>query len=190
MGAGWRSGRSIGIAGLAGWLGLVLLLALPSASAQLEGAMTRYEAGLRSGSGDGFDSLELYYRQAAPGLDEVVLARLGLDAWRARWAFALGGWSGDHDDTAVIALGPAFERRLGDAPLRLSLGIQPTLISRHDGNGRDLGGPVQFTSHAAIAWAPPGALVIGLRLQHTSNAGIYTHNPGVDIAAVAIGYGF
>ncbi|MEX0430694.1 acyloxyacyl hydrolase [Spiribacter insolitus] len=148
------------------------------------------ETGLRSGSGDGFDVFELYYRRSAPVMQRAVLDRFGLRRWNARWDMVLGLWSGSHRDTAVAAVGPAIERRLSAAPLRFTLGLQPTLISRHDGNGKDLGGPLQFTSHVGVAWAPRGGLILGLRLQHTSNARFYNSNPGVDIASVEIGYAF
>ncbi|MEX0448420.1 acyloxyacyl hydrolase [Spiribacter sp. 221] len=181
---------------IGGWLGVLtlgvvasLVMATP-ATAQTQGPPLMRETGLRSGGGDGFDTFEFYYRQSAPGLQAAVLDRLGLKRWDARWDMVLGIWSGDHRDTAVAAIGPAVERRLARSGLRFSLGLQPTLLSRHDGNGKDLGGPLQFTSHVGIAWAPAGGLVLGLRMQHTSNARLYDSNPGVDIAAVEIGYAF
>jgi len=172
------------------WVMLVIMTCAAPALAEPEGAPLMRETGLRSGSGDGFDTFELYYRQSAPGLQRAVLNRLGLRRWNARWDMVLGLWSGDHRDSAVVAIGPAVERRLAGAPLRFSLGLQPTLISRHDGNGKDLGGPLQFTSHVGVAWVPAGGLVLGVRLQHTSNARFYNSNPGVDIASVEIGYVF
>lgn len=187
MGGRRRGERRIGVLCL---VGLALLLAAPPVVAQSLAPPLLRETGLRSGSGDGFDSFEFYYRQSAPGLQQAVLDRVGLGSWDARWDMVLGIWSGSHRDTAVAALGPAIERRLAGSRMRFSLGLQPTLISRHDGNGKDLGGPLQFTSHAGLAWAPAGGLVIGLRVQHTSNSRIYDSNPGVDIASVEIGYAF
>ena len=187
MGIGHRRGISVRVRV---WVALVMMACATPALAQPEGAPLMRETGLRSGSGDGFDVFELYYRQSAPGMQSAVLDRVGLRQWNARWDMVLGVWSGDHRDTAVAAIGPAIERRLAGAPVRLSLGLQPALISRHDGNGKDLGGPLQFTSHIGVAWVPAGGLVLGLRLQHTSNARFYNSNPGVDIASVEIGYSF
>ncbi len=186
---GIRRRRGASFSGRA-WVLLMLIAFAAPALAQTQGAPLMRETGLRSGSGDGFDAFDFYYRQSAPVMQRAVLDRLGLRRWNARWDMVLGIWSGDHRDTAVAAIGPAFERRLSAAPLRFSLGLQPTLISRHDGNGKDLGGPLQFTSHVGIAWAPAGGLILGLRLQHTSNARFYNSNPGVDIASVEIGYAF
>ena len=186
---GIRRGRGISVRVRVGVMLVMMAFAAP-VLAQPEGAPLMRETGLRSGSGDGFDAFELYYRQSAPGMQRAVLDRVGLKRWNARWDMVLGIWSGDHRDTAVVAIGPAIERRLAGAPLRFSLGIQPTLISRHDGNGKNLGGPLQFTSHVGVAWASAGGLILGLRVQHTSNARLYDSNPGVDIASVEIGYTF
>jgi len=168
---------------------LLILLMLPLSVALATEPPTARESGLRAGSGDGFDTLSVYFRQPAP-----VVERHLVDPWlpsgvRARWDLSLAYWDGSEDDHAFVAFGPALEAR-GKGNWRLSLGVQPTLISGHDGNGEDLGGPFQFTSHLGIAWAPPGALVIGLRIQHTSNARLYDSNPGVDVVAAEVGYAF
>ncbi|MEX0374178.1 acyloxyacyl hydrolase [Spiribacter pallidus] len=147
-------------------------------------------AGLRAGGGDGFDVLEVYQRRPAAWLQKNLLGPGHATPWTACWDLSVAYWDGDYDDNGFLAVGPVFERQGLPADLRLSLGVQPTLISSHNGNGKDLGGPVQFTSHLSLAWAPATALSLGLRIQHTSNAGLYDHNPGVDIIAAEVGFAF
>jgi len=147
------------------------------------------EAGLRGGNGHGFDSFELYYRRSSPWLDRHVVGPWLPEAVHARWDLTAGRWRGSDGDSAFVAFGPALENFLL-RDLRLSLGIQPTLLSDYEAGDRDLGGPFQFTSHASLAWAPQRALVLGIRIQHTSNARLYSSNPGADIVSIEVGYGF
>ena len=158
------------------------------AEPSLEPPLVR-EAGLRGGNGHGFDSFELYYWQSSPWLDRHVVDPWLPQAVRARWDLTVGRWRGSDGDSAFVAFGPALEAfPVGD--LRLSLGLQPTLLSDYEAGDRDLGGPFQFTSHASLAWAPQRALVLGIRVQHTSNARLYSSNPGADIVSIEVGYGF
>ncbi len=149
-----------------------------------------HETGLRIGDGDGFRSTEVYWRQESPWLQAEVLPRLRLTRWRAHWSASIAHWEGDVDNHAMLALGPVLERRVPEQDVRVSLGVRPSLLSGHDGNGEDLGGAFQFTSHVGAAWVPMNALVLGVRIQHTSNAHFYSSNPGVDMVAIEIGYTF
>lgn len=148
------------------------------------------EVGVRAGRGDSFESTDVYLRWAAPWLQRRI-ADLhlppGLDV---HWEFTLGYWDGDTGDLELIALGPLVAYRALDERLRITAGLQPTLISEHEVNGEDLGGPVQFTSHLGIGWALWPRLVLGARIQHTSNGHLYDSNPGVDIFALEVGYRF
>ncbi|MDE3059504.1 MAG: acyloxyacyl hydrolase [Pseudomonadota bacterium] len=47
-----------------------------------------------------------------------------------------------------------------------------------DGNGRQLGGPLEFRSGLELDYQLPNAQRIGVALNHISNASIYKHNPG------------
>lgn len=180
----YRRGALVGVLLFASMLTPALV------SAQTTGPMQQRESGVRAGSGDDFDVVEIYTRWDSQWLQQEVVDRVSLNAWRARWDLTVGYWDGSVDDNGFLALGPVAEWRATDADWRVTLGVQPTLISSHNGNGKDLGGPFQFTSHFGLAWAPPGALVVGLRIQHTSNAGIYDNNPGVDIVSAEVGYAF
>jgi len=177
------------------WSGLargtaVICLAVSLTGHARDGATTAFEGGIRAGGGDGFDAIEVYHRRPAAWLQRAVLDAHGADGFTALWDGTLGYWDGDHDSNLFLAIGPVLEAHHPGASWRFSLGVQPTLISSHNGNGKDLGGPFQFTSHAGVAWAPTNALVVGIRIQHTSNAGLYDHNPGVDIVSAGVGFEF
>ena len=48
----------------------------------------------------------------------------------------------------------------------------------HKGGGKDLGGTLEFRSGIELDYQLPNAHQIGVSLNHISNAGIYSHNPG------------
>lgn len=170
-------------------LGLAVILWAVSTAGWAQATPTAREAGVRTGTGDDFDATEVYIRQRAGWIEQTFLPDAWPEGLRAHWDLTAGYWSGRQDDSGFLAVGPVLTVHPG-GPWRWSLGVQPTLISSHHDDGRDLGGPFQFTSHLGVAWAPPGALVLGLRAQHTSNARLYDSNPGVDIVALEAGYRF
>lgn len=49
-----------------------------------------------------------------------------------------------------------------------------------DGNGKDLGGVLEFRSALALAWRFDDRSRLGLEISHLSNAGIYDKNPGTE----------
>lgn len=54
----------------------------------------------------------------------------------------------------------------------------------HQGDGKNLGGPVEFRSGIELAYQLPNAQRIGIAFNHISNASIYNHNPGSETALV------
>lgn len=50
------------------------------------------------------------------------------------------------------------------------------------GNGRDLGGPFQFSMGTGLSYWATDTWGLGLVYRHTSNAGIYRANPGANSA--------
>lgn len=58
----------------------------------------------------------------------------------------------------------------------LSPGWATTLYYR--GEGKDLGGALEFRSHVEVAYRLPGDARVGLCLYHLSNAGLLGFNPG------------
>lgn len=49
-----------------------------------------------------------------------------------------------------------------------------------DGDGKDLGGPVEFRSGLDVRLRLRSGVELGLGFYHLSNAGIYEHNPGTN----------
>jgi hypothetical protein len=74
--------------------------------------------------------------------------------------------------------------------LEISLGINPTIISKHKFRDEKLGGPIQFTSHVGLNFIFADHVHIGYRLQHMSNGIIYEHNPGLNTHMIELGYRF
>lgn len=166
----------------------LLLLAVGSSAWGQSPVETR-EMGLRSGTGDHYDMIEVYGRQSADWVEDDLLRGVLPKRVSAQWDVSLGYWEGRENDSGFFTIGPVFEIQAAKT-WYWRLGVQPTLISSHEDAGRDLGGPFQFTSHLGLAWAPPGALVLGVRVQHTSNARLYSSNPGVDTLSLEAGYAF
>lgn len=52
------------------------------------------------------------------------------------------------------------------------------------GNGRDLGGAIEFRSGIELAYQFPNAHRLGIAFNHISNASIYDHNPGSETLMV------
>ncbi len=78
----------------------------------------------------------------------------------------------------------------GRLPIELRAGSALTLISRHQYGAEDLGGPLQFTHHISLYYWFLENLSVLARVQHMSNAGIYSENPGVDMIMLAMVYRF
>lgn len=49
-----------------------------------------------------------------------------------------------------------------------------------EGDGKDLGGPVEFRSAVEIGYQWPSRRRLAFAIYHLSNAGIYDHNPGMN----------
>lgn len=165
-------------------------LALRPAHADTAGGANGREIGIRTAAGDGVNTAEFYARWEAPFIQEYLLDPWLPEGGTARWETALSYWQGDGDHAIVFAVGPTLEYPLRVDGWHLSLGIQPTLFSDYESDNRNLGGPFEFTSHIGLRWYPEADWYFGARVQHTSNAGIYGTNPGVDLFAVEIGNRF
>lgn len=120
--------------------------------------------------------------------------------WALRWAedwrlqtrfdFA-AGWLGGHSENAFVGSGgPTLELSYDKFPLTLEGGSGPTYISRYEFGRTDLGSLAQFTSHAQINWNISDHFQILYRFQHMSNAGLSSHNPGLNLHMFGIGYRF
>ena len=67
----------------------------------------------------------------------------------------------------------------------LEAGVRPIFVTGHHFDDYYLGGPFQITTHGAIGFAV-GGVRLGVRAQHTSNAGVYSQNDGIDLLGAQI----
>ena len=124
--------------------------------------------------------------------------------WNLPWSWRPGqGWNlatylevnagllkGDGNSGFVGSIGPGLYLKGLRDKISLSLGVNPTIISRHEFGDEDLGGPFQFTSHIGIGLHLTRNLVVGYRLQHMSNLVFYDANPGLNLHMIEIAYSF
>lgn len=101
-----------------------------------------------------------------------------------------GALDGGGDTAFVGSIGPGLNLKAFDNRLAIWGGINPTFISEDTFGDEDLGGSFQFTSHIGINFRPIRSLSIGYRFQHMSNAGIYSHNPGLNLHMLELAYAF
>jgi hypothetical protein len=168
---------------------LVLLLLLLSIADRV-GAQD-YLVGVRGGTS--FQSNAGYFRQA-----DVFAGRYLPWQWDSYFGLsfkprveASAGWlSGGSEDGFVGTLGPVIELREGKFPVTLEGGVSPTLLSRYNFSDKDLGGRFQFTDHLGLDWHITKDFTVGWRYQHMSNAGIYKHNPGLNLMMLSASYSF
>jgi len=94
-------------------------------------------------------------------------------------------------DTGFLGtLGLELVIGLGDSPFNVRAGGGATLMSRYQYGDEDLGGAFQLTSHLGLEYHFLESLSAFTRLQHMSNAGIYSENPGVNMVMVGLRYAF
>ena len=97
---------------------------------------------------------------------------------------------GDGRSAFVGSTGPGISiSGFGDI-IEIPMGVNLTFISEDTFGDDDFGGPIQFTSHIGLNINFTRRLMIGYRLQHMSNAGLYNSNPGVNIHMLGFGYRF
>ena len=103
---------------------------------------------------------------------------------RARYLeLAIGTISSSQESRVFVSLGPVWRLPINRRSLFVELGFSPTLITGSSFSGRDLGGNFHFTSSASIG-ATFGArenISVALRIQHISNGGLSSTNPGMDM---------
>jgi len=73
---------------------LSLFIVMSAAHGQMAGPTLAQESGVRAGSGDDFDNIEIYTRWDSEWLQTEVIERISLADWRARWDLTAGYWDG------------------------------------------------------------------------------------------------
>ncbi len=99
---------------------------------------------------------------------------------------AVGTISTSRDNSLFVSLGPVWRLPIHSQSMFVDVGISPTYLSESTFNGRDMGGNFHFTSSATIGahFGARDAMSVSLRIQHTSNGGISSTNPGMDMVGI------
>lgn len=109
---------------------------------------------------------------------------------KPRLELTAGCLSGKKEEGFVGTLGPELAFKYDKLPIILDGGISPTVLSQDVFGYRDFGILVQFTSHVGLDWEFGSHWKLGYRFQHMSNAGIASHNPGLNLHLFGLGYRF
>jgi lipid A 3-O-deacylase len=94
------------------------------------------------------------------------------------------------DSGFITSLGPVLTVSGPKERIVLDCGISPTLIGRYEYGDVNLGGTVQFTSHAALMVRVWESVYAGYRIQHMSNSGLYDKNPGLNLHMLEVTHRF
>lgn len=168
-------------------LALVCLLFLPA----LPGEAQDYLVGIRSGTS--LDQHPGYFRQTDVFVGKYLPwdwnSYFGL-SFKPRVEASMGWLDGGSLDGVVGSAGLVIEMREKNFPVTLEGGISPTGLSRYVFNDKDIGGTFEFTDHVGLNWHVTKCFTLGCRFQHMSNAGIYHHNPGLNLEMLSAAFSF
>lgn len=125
--------------------------------------------------------------------DVLVLRDL---PWSRRWAsgrtlrtqlnLRAGVIDADGETGGLVAVGPSVAFTRPASRFGFDAGINLAWLSRDRFGARDFGQALQFISSIGVKYRLGGALSIGYRLQHMSNAGLDRTNPGLDMATIEV----
>jgi lipid A 3-O-deacylase len=133
------------------------------------------------------------------GDDSTRLLRFALtDVWRKRepgmrewrlagyWEFSAGVWDNKEESVADIGITPVF--RFERSPLYVEGAIGLRLVSTHISAHRVFSTSFQFGDHlgAGFRFGPRERYDLGFRVQHISNGGISSPNPGINFVIVRL----
>jgi hypothetical protein len=93
-------------------------------------------------------------------------------------------------DGFVGTFGPGAHLQYCPIPLRLDVGVRPTILTRDRFESRSFGIQFQITSHAGLEWEFSPHWTLGYRFQHMSNSGLSSPNPGLNMSLFGVGYQF
>lgn len=97
----------------------------------------------------------------------------------------IGGLAGTDDEAVWAYLGTSYSWQ-PNGKWRLRPGFAVSLFE--DGDGKDLGGPVEFRSSLEATYQLRNKVRLGLMVYHLSNAGFYDLNPGANSLVFVIGF--
>ena len=112
-----------------------------------------------------------------------------------RLEVAIGTLANPLENRAFVSVGPVWRlpaRWQPFAPdvLSVDVGFSPTWISGSRLTDRDLGGNLHFTSSLSLGahLNRQRTVHLSLRVQHTSNGGLDSRNPGLDMIGLSLVY--
>src|SRR4051812_36989034 len=138
---------------LIAFIGASIFLQSICARAQETNHPNRFSIGVQSGlsSNDGeklFLQNQLYAHWHLPA-DWPLGSR-----WHLQPRLELtAGFLLNSEDGFIGSLGPSVILKYEDLPVGLGVGISPTFLSRDKFEGKQLGFPLEFTSHIRLEWA-------------------------------------
>jgi hypothetical protein len=109
---------------------------------------------------------------------------------RPRLEFTSGLITRDDEYAYVVTIGPAVVAWHSRLPVFVNAGTRPTFLSKSAFGDHDLGVRFQITSHVGVDWRARSRAGLGYRVQHTSNAGLAEHNPGLNMHFVSVTFRF
>ena len=97
----------------------------------------------------------------------------------------VGGFMVTSDRAVYGYAGLNYDFYLGDVVV-----ITPNVVAGlyGDGDGKDLGGAIEFRSGIEAAYILPNESRVGVAFNHLSNASIYDKNPGTETVMVTYSY--
>ena len=109
---------------------------------------------------------------------------------KPRLELAAGLIQGNGTEGFIGSLGPELVFGHKQFPVILVGGLSLTGLSRDKFKERDLGFPLEFTSHLGLEWTFLEHWKLGYRFQHMSNAGLGHSNPGLNMSMISLQYQF
>ncbi len=107
-----------------------------------------------------------------------------------RMELVVGTIATSQESRLFVSLGPVWQLPIVNRSMFFELGISPTFIGGSSFKQQDMGGKFHFTSFAAVGarFGKRDALSLSLRVQHTSNGGLSSTNPGMDMIGITVGF--
>ncbi len=170
---------------------LVVLCVLLAVPLSVQGADDRFlEIGIRggldaAGTRENYVAREVYLSAEMPWqLPIEALSGLNIRLEAGAAQFKTAG-----DEGCWLAVGGTLVYRMYGDSLELEAGWRPTWLPDYQFGSDHFGGQAQFSTHVGMAFVWQRTRY-SYRFQHTSNAGIYADNPGLDLHMFGVGFRF
>jgi hypothetical protein len=148
-------------------------------------------AGARYGIGASHSSADFHQAEAFVDWNLPWTGHFGTNWILQPRLDASAGWLGGNDTQGGVFTAGALVA-FGNAhfPVWIEGGSGPTVLTRSVFGSKDMGELFQFTSHIGLYWDFLSHFRLGYRYQHTSDAGLSDHNPGLNMQLVTLSYRF